>query len=160
MKRPLLLAALSMLLSLVSHDVAAAPDCVTTLGELRTLLGDRRDALQWVETTMDDGKPLLVSIVERHGSLTLEFVKTGEGLWAEGSGAVCGAGMDFEISFGKGQLRMGPASGWLLRSLLGQGGKFTMTRLGADQLRIATSGWSGTFVPKPNQRVLTITPAQ
>jgi hypothetical protein len=44
---------------------------------------------------------------------------------------------------------MGPASGWLLRSLLGQGGKFTLTRLSADQLRIATSGWSGTFVPKP-----------
>ena len=109
---------------------------------------------------MDDGKPLLVSIVERHGALALEFVKTGEGLWAEGSGAVCSVGANFEINFGKDQLRMGPASGWLLRSLLGQGGKFTMTRLGADQLRIATSGWSGTFVPKPNQRVLTITPAQ
>jgi len=24
-----------------------------------------------------------------------------------------------------------------------------LTRLSADQLRIATSGWSGTFVPKP-----------
>ena len=159
MPRKTLLCLLMLLFSWRSYALAA-PDCVTTLSELRTLLGDRRDALQWVETTMDDGKPLLVSIVERHGALALEFIKTGEGLWAEGSGAVCGAGADFEISFGKGQLRMGPASGWLLRSLLGQGGKFTMTRLGADQLRIATSGWSGTFVPKPNQRLLTITPAQ
>jgi hypothetical protein len=109
---------------------------------------------------MDDGKPLLVSLVERRGALILEFIKTGEGLWAEGTGAVCRTGTDFEISFEKNQLRMGPASGWLLRSLLGQGGKFTLTRLGADQLRIATSGWSGTFVPKSSQRGLIVTPGQ
>ena len=143
-----------------SKDVLAAPDCVPTISELRTLLADRRDSLQWVETTMDDGKPLVVSIVERRGTLVLEFIKTNEGLWAEGTGAVCGAGANFELSFAKGQIRMGPASGWLLRSLLGQGGKFTMTRMGADQLRIATSGWSGTFVPTPGQRGLTVTPGQ
>ena len=147
--RPILLVAAWMLLSFFSHGVPAAPDCVTTLSDLRTLLADRRDSLQWVETTMDDGKPLLVSIVERRGVLALEFIKTGEGLWAEGSGAVCSVGVNFEISFGRDQLRMGAASGWLLRSLLGQGGKFTLTRLGADQLRIATSGWSGTFVSIP-----------
>ena len=149
MPRKTLLCLLMLLFSWRSYALTA-PDCVTTLGELRTLLGDRRDALQWVETTMDDGKPLLVSIVERRGALALEFVKTGEGLWAEGSGAVCSVGANFEINFGKDQLRMGPASGWLLRSLLGQGGKFTLTRLAADQLRIASSGWSGTFVPTPH----------
>ena len=149
MPRKTLLCLLMLLFSWRGYALAA-PDCVTTISELRTLLGDRRDALQWVETTMDDGKPLLVSIVERHGSLALEFIKTGEGLWAEGSGAVCSVGANFEISFGKGQLRMGPASCWLLRSLLGPGGKFTLTRLAADQLRIASSGWSGTFVPTPH----------
>ncbi len=139
---------LLMLLCSWRSSVLAAPDCVTTISELRAMLADRRDSLQWVETTMDDGKPLVVSIVERHGSLVLVFIKTHEGLWAEGTGAVCSAGADFEIRFAKDQLRMGPASGWLLRSLLGQGGTFTMTRLGANQMRIATSGWSGTFVPK------------
>jgi hypothetical protein len=149
-----------LLLSALSGDALAAPPCVTTINQLRILLADPRESLQWVETTMDDGKPLLVSIVERHGALALEFIKTGEGLWAEGTGAVCSTGADFEISFDKNQLRMGPASGWLLRRLLGQGGKFTLTRLGADQLRIATSGWRGTFVPKSSPRGLNITPAQ
>jgi len=137
------------LLALAGADAMAAPACVTSINELRNALGDQRASLQWEETSMDDGKPLVVSIFESKGALVLEFVKTKEGLWAEGSGAICGAGANFEISFDKNQLRMGPASGWLLRSLLGQGGKFTLTRLSADQLRIATSGWSGTFVPKP-----------
>ena len=137
------------LLALAGADAMAAPACVTSINELINALGDQRASLQWEETSMDDGKPLVVSIFESKGALVLEFVKTKEGLWAEGSGAICGAGANFEISFDKNQLRMGPASGWLLRSLLGQGGKFTLTRLSADQLRIATSGWSGTFVPKP-----------
>ena len=137
------------LLALAGADALAAPACVTSLNELRNVIGDQRASLQWEETSMNDGKPLVVSIFESQGALVLEFIKTKEGLWAEGTGAVCGSGANLEISFDKNQLRMGPASGWLLRSLLGQGGKFTLTRLGADQLRIATSGWSGTFVPKP-----------
>ena len=135
------------LLALGGADVLAAPACVTSINDLRNVLGDQRALLQWEEISMNDGKPLVVSIFESKGVLVLEFVKTKEGLWAEGTGAVCASGADLEISFDKNQLRMGPASGWLLRSLLGQGGKFTLTRLGADQLRIATSGWSGTFVP-------------
>ncbi len=137
------------LLALAGVDALAAPACFASLNELRKVLNDPRASLQWEETSMDDGKPLVVSIFESKGALVLEFIKTKEGLWAEGTGAVCASGASLEISFGKDQLRMGPASGWLLRSLLGQGGKFTLTRLGSDQLRIATSGWSGTFVPKP-----------
>ena len=136
------------LLALAGADALAAPACVTSLNELRNVIGDQRASLQWEETSMNDGKPLVVSIFESQGALVLEFIKTKEGLWAEGTGAVCGSGANLEISFDKNQLRMGPASGWLLRSLLGQGGQFTLTRLGSDQLRIATSGWSGTFVPK------------
>jgi hypothetical protein len=137
------------LLAFAGANAVASPVCVTSVQELRNVLGDQRATLQWEEISMNDGKPLVVSIFESKGALVLEFVKTKEGLWAEGTGAVCGSGATLEISFDKDQLRMGPASGWLLRSLLGQGGKFTLTRLGADQLRIASSGWSGTFVPKP-----------
>lgn len=136
------------LLAFAGANAVASPACVTSINELKNVLGDQRASLQWEETSMNDGKPLVVSIFESKGVLVMEFVKTKEGLWAEGTGAVCSSGADLEINFGKDQLRMGPASGWLLRSLLGQGGKFTLTRLGADQLRIATSGWSGTFVPK------------
>lgn len=43
---------------------------------------------------MDDGKPLLLTIMEKDGLLFLRLVKSGEGLWAEGACTVCrnGAG--------------------------------------------------------------------
>ncbi len=98
---------------------------------------------------MGDGKPLVVSILERNGALFLEFIKTREGLWAQSEGRICRAGTDFEIRFDAGQIHLGPAANWVLRLALGNGGKFTLTRLAPDQLRIATAGWSGTFSPKP-----------
>ena len=94
---------------------------------------------------MDDGKPLVLSIVESDGSLLLGFTKTGEGLWAESFGVICKSGSDLEARFSAKQIRLGPAAGWLLRSALKGGGKFTLTKLGTDQLRIATRGWRGEF---------------
>ena len=137
------------LASLWSGSALAAPECAATLSELHGLLEDATFALTWEETTMGDGKPLVVSILERNGALFLEFIKAREGLWAQSAGVICRAGKDFEIRFDAGQIRLGPAANWVLRLALGNGGKFTLTRLASDQLRIATSGWSGTFSPKP-----------
>ncbi len=96
---------------------------------------------------MNDGKPLVMSIVESDGSLLLGFTKTGEGLWAESFGVICKSGSDFEARFSGKQIRVGPAAGWILRSSLRKGGRFTLTKLASDQLRIATRGWSGDFSP-------------
>ncbi len=96
---------------------------------------------------MNDGKPLVLSIVESDGSLALGFTKTGEGLWAESFGVICKSGFDFEAQFSSEQIRMGPAAGWFLRNALKKGGKFTLTKLASNQLRIATRGWSGDFSP-------------
>jgi hypothetical protein len=121
--------------------------CATSLGDLRVLLGDPAFPLTWEETTMGDGKPLVVSIGEKNGALLLVFTKTREGLWAESGGALCQAGADLEIRFARQQIRVGPAAGWIVRHALGNGGKFTLTTLGAERLRIATGGWDGIFVP-------------
>jgi hypothetical protein len=121
--------------------------CAATISELKELIGDATFPLTWKETTMSDGKPLVVTIGEKNGSLSLEFIKTNEGLWAEGAGVICKAGADLEIRFSAGQIRLGPAANWVLRISLGNGGKFTLTKLGAEQLKIATSGWSGMFAP-------------
>ncbi len=102
---------------------------------------------EWAETTMDDGKPLLMSIDESNGFLVLGFTKTGEGLWAQSTGVICKSGAVFEARFSAQQIRLGPAAGWLLRSALKNGGRFTLTKLAPDQLRIATRGWSGEFSP-------------
>ena len=137
------------LASLGCGTALAAPECAATLSELHSLLGDATFALAWEETTMGDGKPLRVSIQEKDDALFLEFIKTREGVWAQSAGVICRAGKDFEIRFDAAQIHLGPAANWVLRLALGNGGKFTLTRLAADQLRIATGGWSGTFSPKP-----------
>ncbi|TRZ63809.1 MAG: hypothetical protein D4S02_12080 [Rhodocyclaceae bacterium] len=123
------------------------PRCATTIGELRALLRDQAFPLKWEEISMDDGKPLMVAILEKHGSLALEFIKTREGLWAESTGMICQAGANLETNFAAGQIRLGPAANMLLRYALGNGGKFTLTRVESQRIRIATAGWNGMFSP-------------
>jgi hypothetical protein len=135
-----------LLLSLGCH-AQATPGCAATLSELRLLLADASFPMVWEETSMDDGKPLRVSILEKEGALWLEFIKTREGLWAQSAGVICRSGHDFETRFGAEQIRLGPAANWVLRLALANGGKFTLTKLGADRLRIAGGGWRGTFLP-------------
>jgi hypothetical protein len=137
---------LPLLLSSMS-EAHASQTCAATLSELGLMLGEQSFPLKWEETTMDDGKPLVMSIVENNGSLFLEFTKTGEGLWAESLGIICKTGTDFEARFSGKQIRLGPAANWVLRYALRNGGKFTLTKLGPDRLRIATSSWSGLFSP-------------
>jgi len=96
---------------------------------------------------MDDGKPLMVSIHEKEGVLFVEFIKTREGLWAESFGVICKTDVGLEIRFTGEQIHFGPAASWVLRYALGNGGKFTLTRLGPKRLRIATTGWTGIFNP-------------
>jgi hypothetical protein len=111
------------------------------------LLGDPDLPLVWEETTMNDAKPLRVSILDRDGKLWLEFIKTGEGLWVQSAGAICRVGDGFETHFGPEQIRLGPAANWVLRLAMRTGGSFTLTKLGSDKLRIKGGGWSGTFAP-------------
>ena len=124
--------------------------CVSTIIELKELLNDQAFTLKWEETTMDDGKPLVVSIFEKNGVLSVEFIKTTKGLWADIFGVICKTDKDLEIRFTAEQIHFGPAASWVLRYALSQGGKFTLTRIGAKQLRVATTGWSGTFAPIEN----------
>jgi hypothetical protein len=138
-----LLAALAPL----SLQAQAPTECAATIAQLRALASDPAFPLRWQETTMNDGKPLIVSITERDGALVLEFVKTGEGLWAVSTSVVCKAGADLEARFTSEQVRLGPAANWVLRGALGSGGAFKLTRLSPNLLRIATTGWSGTFAP-------------
>lgn len=131
----------------LSSNAHASQVCATTVNELGAMLGNQNFPLKWEETTMDDGKPLVMSVVENNGFLFLEFTKTGEGLWAASRGVICRTGTDFEARFSGNQIRLGPAANWMLRTALRNGGKFTLSKLGPDQLCIATSGWSGVFSP-------------
>ena len=142
-------AALGALLLCASAQAQPAPDCANTLAGLRELLDDAHFPLHWRETSMRDGKPLLVSLLERDGALALEFTKTGEGLWAQSTGTLCRTDKGLEIRFSAQQIKLGPAANWVLRLALGNGGKFTLTRSAPAQLHIATGGWSGLFAAQP-----------
>lgn len=140
---------LALWLPLNSH--AQQPNrCISNVADLKELLKDQTFSLKWEETTMDDGKPLLVSIVEKNGGLSVEFVKTSKGLWADISGAVCQTDKDLEIRFTGEQIHFGPAASWILRYALGNGGVFTLTRIDDKQMRVATTGWSGVFAAVKN----------
>ena len=126
-------------------ECVAAPHCAATIEDLRALVADPAFPLKWRETTMDDGKPLLFTLEEKRGALFLEFVKTGEGLWAEGVGIVCRDGTEVVARISREQIRVGPAANGALRYLLSNGGEFTLTKLEAGRLRVETTGWHGTF---------------
>lgn len=140
---------LQLLLLLFLHGpTLASQTCAATLPELHAMLGDTTFPLAWEETTMNDGKPLLVSIQENQGALFLEFMKTKEGLWAESPGVICQADGDLEFHFSEAQIRVGPAANWALRYALSRGGKFNLKRLESGQLNISTRGWNGVFSPR------------
>lgn len=138
---------LPLLLPLVGEARESQP-CAATIGDLKVALGDPSFPLRWEETTMQDGKPLVVSILERDGSLLLEFVKTHEGLWVKTAGVVCRTVSGLEARFDGVQVQFGPAANWALRYAMGSGGTFKLTRIGANQLEIATTGWHGIFSPQ------------
>lgn len=139
-----------LLLTLASLARAQETRCAATLADLGRLLGKPAPTRHWAEVSMDDGKPLLITLGEHGGALRLEFVKTGAGLWAEISGVVCPAGRDLELRVAREQIKFGPASNWSVQLMLANGGVFALRQGAADQLQIETQGWSGRFVAAGN----------
>ncbi|ROZ76999.1 hypothetical protein [Ramlibacter sp. WS9] len=136
------------LLCLCRPAAADPQNCTRTLEGLAILAGDSPFPLRWEETSMTDGKPLVVSITEKDGALFLAFNKTHEGLWAEGPAVVCRMGAALEARIGR--IRIGPAAHWILRQSMAGGSTFALSRRSAGQLQIATPGWKGDFAAKPN----------
>ena len=139
--------AVLMLVTSLSVQAQNAPGCASSIRELRILAGDASFSSRWTEVSMDDGKPLVVSITERNGALSIEFVKTGEGLWAEILGTICKTGIDFQARMSKEQIHLGPAATWMLSLALADGGILTMRRRVPNQLQIEAQGWTGRFEP-------------
>jgi hypothetical protein len=135
----------SLLLPLGSQAQETRP-CAASIEELKLMLGDQTFPLRWEETTMSDGKPLTVAILEKNNSLYLQFIKDKEGLWAESRGVICQAGSELGIEFTREQIRFGPAANWVLKIAMGNGGKFVLSRVDAGKLQISTNGWQGVFV--------------
>ena len=126
------------------------PHCASSFDELRSLAADPAFPLRWKELSMADGKPLVVTITQRDGSLFLEFVKSQEGVWAQGPAAICATPDGLEARIARSHIRVGPAAHWLLRTSLGEGATFRLRRLATGQLQIGLPGWSGLFAAQPD----------
>ncbi len=125
---------------------ASAKTCATNLKSFRELVGDENFALSWIETTADDGKPLVVKITEVSDKLFLQFVKTKEGLWAEGTADICKED-EIVASISKEQIKLGKAAHWAIKMSMKGGAKFTL-KMTDKKLKISTLGWKGDFVPE------------
>jgi hypothetical protein len=129
----------------LSSQAQTPEKCVSKVTALKALLHDPSFAMTWEETTMDDGKPLVVSITDKNGALSVAFDKTSKGLWAEINGEICQTDKGLEIRFTGDQIHFGPAASWVLHYALSNGGKFTLSKISDKQMQVSTTGWSGTF---------------
>ncbi len=141
-----LVAALTILLS--AHCLAAPP-CAESIRDLRTLLSDPEFPLKWRETSMSDGKPLLLTIFEREGALIVSFEKTEEGLWAEGVSVVCRNGSEYEIRFVNDRVRFGSAASLMLQYSVLNGGPMRFSKVSTEKMHVGLTGWSGDFSSSP-----------
>lgn len=135
-----------LFLFLVLSNLHAAT-CARDLSSFRKIMGNESFPLLWRETTADDGKPLIVKISEENGKLFLQFVKTKEGPWAEGTADIC-KDKDIVASISKEQIRLGKAAHWVLKMSMKGGAMFTLKMIKDNVLKISTFGWSGEFVPE------------
>ena len=141
--------AATAVLMVFAPAMAQANGCAATVSELGKFSVGVPFPLAWRETTMSDGKPLVVRIADRDGGLFLEFTKTGEGLWARGPAVICAMGDKLQARMSPG-FRLGPAAHWILRHSLGRNAYFDLSPQPDGRLRIATPGWSGVFVAAAN----------
>lgn len=142
MRLPAVLAGLALASAAQAHA-----HCATSVAQLRTMLKDQDFPLSWEETGMRDARPLMVTLDDRQGALFISFVKTGEGLLAEGPARVCRDEERIEARFLRETLQLGAAASWMLRNALQAGAAVSLHRVGPGRLRIGTFGWNGDFVP-------------
>jgi hypothetical protein len=140
---------LTLVLACAAIPAAGAADagCATSVAQLRALLADPAFPLQWEETGMSDARPLLVTLEDRQAGLFISFVKTGEGLLAEGPAQVCPRADRLEARLRPEGLQLGAAASPMLKVALRSGVGVGLQRTAPGRLRIGTLGWSGDFVP-------------
>ncbi len=136
---------------LVALSVHAAPECAKDLAGLKTLLNDPQFPLVWIETSADDGKPLVVTLSERDAKVHLEFDKTKEGLWASGGADICKIDGKVVAHITKDHIKLGKAAHWVVKMSMSGGAKFTLAYLAPNSLHISTFGWKGDFVPQKKE---------
>lgn len=137
----------SILLIIIFGLQVQADPCALTHQDLNALLKVERFPENWVETTQNDGKPLMIRMQERDGRLYFIFDKTKEGVWAEGLIQICKNQNNFVIQISRADIKIGSAAPWPMKISMKRGAQFTLQMKEKDKMHVSTLGWSGDFVP-------------
>jgi hypothetical protein len=128
--------------------------CSKVYTEFQKTMGKKLISETWIETTADDNKPLFIDLGAKEDHLFLTFFKTKEGVWAEGNAEICpeqagnkNVADKWVAKITKADITVGKIAPWPVRLGFSGGAKFKLTLLEPKKLKIATTGWSGEFVP-------------
>lgn len=125
---------------------AHAETCVTTLDAFKKLIKHDDFPVAWIETTADDGKPLVMRISSESDKLHLEFDKTKEGIWAKGFATVCQEKNSFSAKISKDDVKWGPEAPFVMK--MRGSANFDLSFPKDTEMKVAIFGWSGTFMPE------------
>jgi hypothetical protein len=101
----------------------------------------------WVETTADDGKPLVITVKEQNSKLYFTFDKTKEGIWAEGPAQICHEDDEMVLKVSGKDIKLGTEAPWPLRISMSGGTKLRLKFKDTENLHVSATGWSGDFRP-------------
>ena len=137
----------STLLIIIFGLQAQADPCAQTRQDLNAFLKVESFPENWIETTQNDGKPLMIKMQERNGSLYFIFDKTKEGVWAEGVIQICKNQNNFVVQISRKDIKIGSAAPWPMKISMKSGAQFTLQLKEKDKMHVSTFGWSGDFIP-------------
>ena len=139
------------------QTVRAADDvCVRDQAGLRQMVQDNAFPNEWIETTADDGKPLVLKMSNKNEKLYFVFDKTREGIWAEGPIEVCKSGEKVLVKISGKDIQVGSKAPRLIRWSMSGGATFRLHLKSKELMHVSITGWSGDFVPhKPVTPVTT-----
>jgi hypothetical protein len=136
---------------LITHPAFAVDNkiCASDIPTLKQLFMDQNLPLRWIETSMDDNKPLLVDISQTKTGLHLEFNKTSQGLWAKGNASICADQGQIIAQIAAETIEFGPTAPSIMKKNLGSGVTLKYTR---GKLTMSSGwlliGWTGHFIPR------------
>lgn len=139
---------LAIIVALCTFQTVRADDsCVRDQAGLRTLVQDNNFPTEWIETTADDGKPLVLKMSSREDKLYFVFDKTKEGIWAEGPIEVCKEKDKLLVKISGKDIKVGSEAPRLIRWSMSGGATFRLQLKTKELMHVSITGWSGDFIP-------------
>jgi len=123
-------------LLLLSQTTLAQAKCLTSVSEVKA----NHVKARWMETTENDGKPLVISIADGADGLVFSARKAGQ-LWLTGNVSVCRSGGATEMTLKNTQVTSNVPI--VARLALPS---TVSAPIVDNQIRLQGGGWSGTFI--------------